>query len=156
MKLNLVTNNSEKTLKLAATFAKLVRARTIFLLSGNLGAGKTTFAQGFAKGLGIKEIVNSPTFNIVKVYESGRITLFHIDAYRLEGINKDIGLDEYINSDGVSLIEWPEYIAPVLPKNYIILSFKIINETKREISIEAIGDKEEKLLAEVKKQWDIN
>ena len=156
MKLKIHTINAEQTVKLAATFAKNVHARSVFLLSGNLGSGKTTFAQGFAQGLEIKEIVNSPTFNIVKVYSSGRIPMFHIDAYRLEGNNKDIGLDEYIQSDGVSLIEWPEFVSQVLPKTFIKINFKIINEKEREITIEAVGEKEEKLINEVNKKWVIS
>jgi tRNA threonylcarbamoyladenosine biosynthesis protein TsaE len=156
MKFKIRSNSEQQTLKLAKLFASKATPKMVFLLSGNLGAGKTVFAQGFASGLNVKEIVNSPTFNIVKVYTSGRLPLYHIDAYRLEGNNKDIGLEEYIEAGGISLIEWPEYVKYILPKNKFSITIKNISENEREIEIEASGEKEIEVLTEVKKLWVTN
>jgi tRNA threonylcarbamoyladenosine biosynthesis protein TsaE len=156
MKIKFHTISSEQTTKLAELFAENVKNKILILLSGNLGSGKTTFAQGFAKGLGISEIVNSPTFNIVKIYNSGRVNFYHIDAYRLEGNKKDIGLNEYISSNGATIIEWPEYILHLIPKNKISVELKYDEENKRTIYVEAIGEEEKEILAEVNKKWATN
>jgi tRNA threonylcarbamoyladenosine biosynthesis protein TsaE len=156
MKIKFHTISSEQTLKLAELFAENVKNKVLIVLSGNLGSGKTTFAQGFAKGLGINEIVNSPTFNIVKIYNGGRLNLNHIDAYRLEGNKKDIGLSEYINSNGATIIEWPEYVSHLLPKNKITIELKHDDDSKRTITAEAVGEEEIELLAGVNKKWATN
>lgn len=153
MNFKLTTISVEETNKLAKLFANFINGRMVFLLSGNLGSGKTTFAKAFASSIGVKEIVNSPTFNIVKLYNSGKLPIVHIDAYRLENNKTDIGLEELTNSDSISLVEWPEHVKEILPKNYISILFKILDETKRELEIEANGLNEEKLLMEVKKKW---
>jgi tRNA threonylcarbamoyladenosine biosynthesis protein TsaE len=156
MKIKFHTISSAQTSKLAQIFAENIKNKTIILLRGNLGSGKTTFAQGFAQGLGIKEIVNSPTFNIVKVYNYGKSFLYHIDAYRLENNQKDIGLNEYINSGGHVLIEWPEFVSKHIPKNNI--SIEIINEgdEKRTINVEANGESEKAIVMGVNKKWATN
>jgi tRNA threonylcarbamoyladenosine biosynthesis protein TsaE len=156
MKIKFHTISSAQTAKLAEIFAEKIKNKTVILLRGNLGSGKTTFAQGFAKGLGIKEIVNSPTFNIVKVYGYGKSFLYHIDAYRLENNQKDIGLSEYVNSPGLVIIEWPEFVANIIPKNNI--SIEIINEgdDNRTINVEAKGELEKAIVMEVNSKWVIN
>ncbi len=85
-----------------------------------MGVGKTIFSQGFAKGLGIHEIVNSPTFTIVKVYEEGRLPLYHFDVYRIGDVDEmeEIGYQEMIDGDGVCLIEWANLIEEILPEHY--------------------------------------
>jgi tRNA threonylcarbamoyladenosine biosynthesis protein TsaE len=156
MKIKFHTISSAQTAKLAEMFAENLKNKTVILLRGNLGSGKTTFAQGFAKGLGIEEIVNSPTFNIVKVYSYGKNNLYHIDAYRLEDNQKDIGLSEYINSPGSVIIEWPEFVSSIIPKNNI--SIEIINdgEDKRTINVEANGELETAIVMGVNSKWVIN
>jgi tRNA threonylcarbamoyladenosine biosynthesis protein TsaE len=156
MKIKFHTISSAQTAKLAEMFAQNVKNKTVILLSGNLGSGKTTFAQGFAKGLGIEEIVNSPTFNIVKVYSYDKNNLYHIDAYRLENNQKDIGLSEYINSPGSVIIEWPEFVSNIIPKNNI--SIEIINEgdDKRTINVVANGELETAIVMGVNSKWVIN
>jgi tRNA threonylcarbamoyladenosine biosynthesis protein TsaE len=95
-------------------------------LKGDLGAGKTTLVRGIARGLGITEVVQSPTFNIMKIYLKGKRPLIHIDAYRLEDINTDIGLEEYIGYEtGITVIEWPNYIQKLLPTD--LLEIEILN-----------------------------
>lgn len=92
------------------------------MLDGDLGAGKTTFTKGLALGLGIKKNVKSPTFTIVREYHEGRLPLYHMDVYRLEDASADdIGLDEYFNGDGVSVVEWSQFIDDELPNEYLII-----------------------------------
>lgn len=97
------------------------RSGDVFTLNGDLGVGKTVFTQGFAKGLGIEDNVNSPTFTILQIYDEGRLNLYHFDVYRIGDISEmdEIGFDEYVYSDGVSLIEWAELISDILPEKYI-------------------------------------
>lgn len=156
MKIKFHTISSEQTFKLAELFAENVKNKVLIVLSGNLGSGKTTFAQGFAKGLGVKEIVNSPTFNIVKIYNSGRLLFNHIDAYRLENNKKDVGLSEYINSNSATIIEWPEYVSLLIPKNKISIEIRYEENDKRTMIVEAIGENEIELLAGVNKKWATN
>ncbi|MCQ2081560.1 MAG: tRNA (adenosine(37)-N6)-threonylcarbamoyltransferase complex ATPase subunit type 1 TsaE [Lachnospiraceae bacterium] len=92
----------------------------VYTLIGDLGVGKTVFTQGFAKGLGITEYVNSPTFTILQVYDEGRLSLNHFDVYRIGDVSEmdEIGFDDYVYSDGVSLIEWANLIEEILPDQY--------------------------------------
>ena len=115
----LETQNKEETKELGRFLAPLFSRGDVCLLKGDLGAGKTTFTGGVAEGLHITEKVISPTFNIMKCYFHGDLPLYHIDAYRLEEQNIELGLDEYIEGDGVCLIEWPMYIEGLLPDEYL-------------------------------------
>lgn len=111
-------SNSEKdTYDFGLSFGRKAKEGDIFALSGDLGVGKTVFTKGFAKGLSIEDPVTSPTFTIVLEYRSGRIPLFHFDAYRISDPDEilEIGFDEYLDSDGICLIEWPENIKDLLP-----------------------------------------
>lgn len=150
-----ICRNKEETQELGRIIAKLSFIKEVITLKGQLGAGKTTFSQGFANGLGIKGIINSPTFNIVKCYFNSSIPLYHIDAYRLEDLHQDLGLEEYIEGDGVSLIEWAEFIEEVIPEELLKINIKIIDNDERLIEIEAFGDKYIELLKKVKELWDI-
>ena len=97
---------------------KLAEAGEVYTLTGDLGVGKTVFTQGFAKGLGIDESVNSPTFTILQIYEGGRLPLYHFDVYRIGSVEEmeETGYEEYIMEDGVSLIEWADLIEEILPR----------------------------------------
>ena len=114
----------------------------VIVLDGDLASGKTTLTKGIGKGLGIKEVINSPTFTILKIYE-GRLPLYHIDAYRLETSDYDLGFDEY--DDGVMVIEWPKYYEKYLPNEYLKIELKYIDDNTRSIDIKAIGNKYIKL-----------
>ncbi len=114
---------------------KLPSGTTVALL-GDLGAGKTTLVRGVAKGLHIDEVVQSPTFNIMKLYLKGDRPLIHIDAYRLADINTDIGLDEYIGYEtGLSMIEWPLFIEKLLPPETIFIEITLTCENSRHLHI---------------------
>ena len=120
--------------------AKKLPNGTVVGLLGDLGAGKTTLVRGIAKGLHIDEVVQSPTFNIMKLYLKGDKPLIHIDAYRLCDINTDIGLDEYIGYEtGLTMIEWPLFIENLLPNDTLWIEIKNTGDTSRHISISCLN-----------------
>ena len=148
-----ICKNKKETQDLGKLIASHSFRGEVITLKGQLGAGKTTFSQGFANGLNIQGIINSPTFNIVKCYFNASIPLYHIDAYRLEDLHQDLGLEEYIEGDGVCLVEWAEFIQEVIPNELLKIEIEIIEEDKRSITIEAIGDKYIELLKKVMEVW---
>ena len=106
--------------------AKEAKEGQIYLLSGDLGTGKTAFAQGFAQGLGIEDYVNSPTFTIMQIYDKGRLPLYHFDVYRIGDSSEmdELGYEEYFFGNGVSLVEWPEMIEDILPDDAIRITIE--------------------------------
>lgn len=114
------TNNPQETFDLGYEMGKKAQSGDVYTLVGDLGVGKTVFTKGFAKGLGIDGIVNSPTFTILQIYDTGRLPLYHFDVYRIGDISEmeEIGFDEYIFGQGVSLIEWANQISDILPERY--------------------------------------
>lgn len=132
-----ITNNFEETRKLGNDFAKILEAGNIVCLYGDLGSGKTTFVQGLAAGLGIKNRIISPTFVIVRTYDLGDKNFYHIDLYRTES-EKDIeglGIEEIINNkNNIVVIEWAEKLKSYLPKKRIGVHFFYENENKRKIN----------------------
>jgi tRNA threonylcarbamoyladenosine biosynthesis protein TsaE len=130
------TNSKEETMELGKSLAKKLPSGMTLTFSGDLGAGKTTFVRGLAEGLNIKEVVQSPNFNIMKIYLKGDRPLIHIDAYRLADIDTDIGLDEYIGYEtGITVIEWPEFIKDLIPENAIEVNIKHAEGDTRNITI---------------------
>ncbi|MGX7348516.1 tRNA (adenosine(37)-N6)-threonylcarbamoyltransferase complex ATPase subunit type 1 TsaE [Aerococcus vaginalis] len=130
----------------AERLAAIVEAGDIICLSGDLGVGKTTFTRYFAGALGIHKRIKSPTFTIVREYTDGRLPLYHMDAYRLEQTGTEgIGIDEYLEGDGVSMIEWPQFIEDYLPKDYLWLDIKRTGDTSRQIEISAVGSRSQAL-----------
>lgn len=129
------------TYLLGKKFGEQALAGEIYALYGELGVGKTVFTQGFADGLGIKEIVNSPTFTIVQIYENGRLPFYHFDVYRIadpEEMN-EIGYEDYFYGSGVTLIEWASLIQELLPENIKIITIEKVLEQGldyRKITIE--------------------
>ena len=137
----LTLNNSNETIALGERMAADLRPGDVVVLNGDLGAGKTTFTKGIAKGLGIKEIIKSPTFTIIHEYQDGRIPLYHMDAYRLEnGEAEDLGLDEYFDGDGVSVVEWAQFAEDELPDEFLAITFKRTDdESKRILTFDPRG-----------------
>ena len=134
----LVTKSYQETMLLGEKIARTVPNGTTLLLFGDLGAGKTTLVRGVARGLNITEVIQSPTFNIMKIYLKGDRPLIHIDAYRLADINTDIGLDEYIGYEtGITVIEWPMFIENLLPKDSFKVTLERTGDEERKITIEA-------------------
>lgn len=121
-----ISEGEKDTVDFACKMAKKAMPGDIITLKGDLGTGKTVFAKGFAKGLGIKETVNSPTFTLVHEYKSGRIPLYHFDAYRISSPEEMqmAGLEEYLFSEGICLIEWPQVVEELLPGNIVRVEIK--------------------------------
>lgn len=118
---------SEKdTFEIGYQLGKQAKAGSVFTLNGDLGVGKTVFTQGFAKGLGIEDTVNSPTFTIVQIYEEGCMPLYHFDVYRIGDVEEmeEIGYEDYFYGEGVCLIEWAELIEEILPENRIQITIE--------------------------------
>ena len=135
-KVNIITKSEKETKQLGYKLAKALPNGSVVCLLGDLGAGKTTLVRGVAEGLNIKEVVQSPTFNIMKIYLKGDRPLIHIDAYRLADINTDIGLDEYIGYEtGITMIEWPMYIDHLIPKEAVYVELKHLGDDKRKVLI---------------------
>ncbi len=111
------TKRPEETYELGRQLGEEAEPGTIYCLEGDLGVGKTVFTQGFAKGLGVHETVNSPTFTILQQYEDGRMPLYHFDVYRIGDVEEmeEIGYEDCFYGEGVCLIEWPSLIREILP-----------------------------------------
>ena len=109
---------AKDTYELGEKIGQMAKPGMVISLTGDLGVGKTVFTQGLAKGLGIEEPVNSPTFTIVQVYEEGRLPLYHFDVYRIGDIEEmdEIGYEDYFYGEGVCLIEWADLIREILPE----------------------------------------
>ena len=136
MEHQLITYSAEETMNLGQKFVALAKPGSTFCLTGDLGAGKTTLVRGIVRALNIKSVVQSPTFNIMKVYFDGDRPLIHIDAYRLADVNTDIGLDEYIGYEtGITVIEWPEFIKDLIPENAIEVNIRHAEGDTRNITI---------------------
>lgn len=146
-----ITISEKETTELAFKVGELARPGDVLLLEGDLGAGKTTFTKGLAKGLGITRNVNSPTFTIIKEYH-GRLPLYHMDVYRMDDAFEDLGFDEYFNGEGVSVVEWAHLIQDQLPKEYGLITIRRVDDTKRAITLEAAGERYEQLGEELKTQ----
>lgn len=144
----LMTMSSEETQILSEKLGKLLEAQDVLVLEGDLGAGKTTFTKGLAKGLGVKRVVNSPTFNIIKEYK-GRLPLYHMDVYRLAESEEDLGFDEYFYGEGVTVVEWAHLIEQFLPTSLLKISlFHAGNDTRR-VVLEPNGDRYIRLCEEL-------
>lgn len=128
-----ITKNPKETMSLSEAFSTRMKKGYIITLEGELASGKTTFTKGFGKGLKITDTINSPTFTISKIYE-GDFSLIHIDAYRLEDVDQELGFEEYFDEDWMVVIEWPQYIAHLLPNNAIAIDFEVLDETSRKIT----------------------
>ncbi len=142
MKLEILSKGPEQTMAIAEKFASTLKYPCVISLRGELGAGKTTFAKGFAKGLGVKEVLTSPTFAILNEYNSGCLPLYHFDLYRINGVEEaySLGFEEFFDLTklkGISLVEWAENADGILPMRHIEIDIQKIDEQSRKIVIEA-------------------
>ena len=133
-------NNLEETIALGNRLGLLLHPNMLLTLSGDLGAGKTTFTKGIGQGLGITKVINSPTFTILKQYQ-GRLNLSHFDAYRLEGQDDDLGFEEIFDSDDVCVVEWANFIEDILPVDRLTIEIKKIDENIREFVFKTNSEK---------------
>lgn len=120
------TRSAEETYRLGIEIGKKAVKGQVYTMVGDLGVGKTVFTQGMAKGLEIEEPISSPTFTIVQVYDEGRLPFYHFDVYRIGDISEmdEIGYEDYIYGDGVSLIEWANLIEEILPEERISITIE--------------------------------
>lgn len=133
---SVLTNSDEETLLAGEDFSRTLKEGDVVALNGDLGAGKTVFVKGIAKGLHIADIVTSPTFTILREYK-GSMPLYHFDVYRISDPEEmfDIGFSEYLDGNGVSVVEWAEKIEELLPERVIRVLIKKTGNNKREIII---------------------
>ena len=141
-------SSEEEMIDFGETLSKKMFDGFILTLDGDLGAGKTTFTKGIGRGLEIKKVINSPTFTIVKVYH-GKKTLYHFDAYRLEGENDELGFEEMFEDDGICVIEWPEFIEDILPEERLEIKIIKNDDNTRTFNFKAIGVRYQKVLEEL-------
>jgi tRNA threonylcarbamoyladenosine biosynthesis protein TsaE len=140
--LRLTTSSPEETKELAAALAAVSLPGDLVLLAGEMGAGKTAFAQGFARGLGITDQVTSPTFTIVQEYSGGRLNMHHLDVYRLETLREvaDLGLSEMLDEEAVMLVEWGDAVLPALPDQYLELRIAFgAGDDERTFELRGVG-----------------
>ena len=139
------TKNEEELQSLGERLGYLLEKNDVLILTGELGAGKTTFTKGLAKGLQISQMIKSPTYTIVREYE-GRLPLYHLDVYRIGDDPDSIDLDDFLFGDGATIIEWGELIEPSLSDAYLKIFIRKL-EDGRELAFEAHGARAEALLA---------
>jgi tRNA threonylcarbamoyladenosine biosynthesis protein TsaE len=136
------TSSDEETRDLAAALAELARPGDLLLLAGDLGAGKTAFAQGFGRGLGVVEPITSPTFTLAREYEGKRLRLHHLDVYRMEDLGEvfDVGLPELLDDEAVVLVEWGDAIIPAVPADYLEVRLLLgEGDDERILELHAVG-----------------
>ena len=144
MEYKITTNSEEETIELAQNIESEKFPNMVICLEGDLGSGKTLFTKAFARSMGIKENITSPTFNIIKEYD-GELPLYHLDVYRLDDAKDDIGIEEYFTKGGVVVIEWAENIKDILPEERLDIKIKVLGENKRSLVITPHGQKYEEL-----------
>jgi len=149
MDLKYVSRSIDDTLRLAENIESEKFPNMVICLIGELGCGKTVFTKGFAKALGIEENITSPTFNIIKEYDSGEAPLYHMDVYRLEEADESIGIKDYFNKGGVTIIEWADIIRDILPEKRLEIKFKTIDEDTRVLVFTPYGEEYEELCSAV-------
>ena len=145
--LSIRSSHEDETLNFGQKLGELVEPGQLILLSGDLGAGKTILTQGICKGLGVEEDVTSPTYNLINEYE-GDLTVYHMDLYRLENEEDlyDLGFEDYLESGGIIIIEWPDLVYDLIPAEFIYIKIEVAAKEERIMQIEAEGDKGMKLI----------
>jgi len=136
------TESVEETMNLGRKLGRIIEKGSTVCLTGDLGTGKTHFAKGFAEGLGIKDNITSPTFTIVNEYYEGRMPFYHFDVYRVNDVEEilQVGFEEYVYGQGVTLIEWADMIEPILPDELIHVKIeKTDHPDERKITIRSFG-----------------
>ncbi|EMF0047645.1 tRNA (adenosine(37)-N6)-threonylcarbamoyltransferase complex ATPase subunit type 1 TsaE [Enterococcus hirae] len=148
----------DKTEELAKVIGEVALPGDNLVLTGHLGAGKTTLTKGIARGLGIEQIIKSPTYTIIREYDQGRLPLYHMDIYRVAASGADLGLDEYFEGDGLSVIEWGNLLEEALPEDYLelILEKSDTDLEYRYVKLQAYGEQSEAFKQRIVEQWRQN
>lgn len=147
----LVSHNPSGTRRLGASIGRLAMPGDIFLLVGNLGAGKTCLTQGIARGLGIKEYIPSPSFVLIREFH-GRLPLYHIDLYRLGHLEEiaELGLDDYLYGQGVCVIEWAEKGLSLMPAEHLLIKIAYLDNNQRSFQFEPCGQRHRTIVDKLK------
>lgn len=148
----------DKTEELAKVIGEVAQPGDNLVLTGDLGAGKTTLTKGIARGLGIEQMIKSPTYTIIREYDQGRLPLYHMDIYRVAASGADLGLDEYFEGDGLSVIEWGNLLEEALPEDYLelILEKSDTDLEYRYVKLQAYGEQSEAFKQRIVEQWRQN
>ncbi|MEK4251549.1 tRNA (adenosine(37)-N6)-threonylcarbamoyltransferase complex ATPase subunit type 1 TsaE [Paenibacillus sp. FSL W7-1287] len=153
-KWQLPIDSLEETQRLAAYIGSQSWPGLVIALDGDLGAGKTTFSKALAAAIGVKEVVSSPTFTIIKEYE-GDLPFYHMDVYRLSLEEADeLGLDDYFYGHGVTVVEWASLIEELMPEQFLAIRLEYIDEQQRMVHMEAFGERYEQLLQYIQ-DWSL-
>ncbi|KXT73567.1 ATPase YjeE [Streptococcus sp. DD10] len=149
------SHNENELIKIGQVLGQLLEAHDVLVLSGDLGAGKTTITKGIALGLGIEQMIKSPTYTIVREYD-GRLPLYHLDVYRIENDPDSIDLDDFLFGEGVTVIEWGELLKENLPKDYLQVEI-LKRDDGREIIFTPTGNRSQvlfsRLIDKVENKW---
>lgn len=150
------SKDEKETIELGKKIGEISEKGQIILLTGELGSGKTRFVQGLAVGLGLNTEVTSPTYSLINEYE-GEISFYHMDLYRLDNEVDlyNIGFEDYLYRDGIVAVEWPELAFELIPDDFLLLEFKIVEEENRKIKITGRGRITEKILKGLREDADI-
>ena len=143
----MISHNEMELIALGKQLGKLLEKQDVIILSGDLGAGKTTFTKGIAKGLGIDQMIKSPTYTIVREYE-GRLPLYHLDVYRIGNDPDSIDLDDFLYGEGVTIIEWGELLDESLLGDYLLISISHHGDG-RQLLIESFGPRSKEIQEEM-------
>ena len=149
MEFKYTSKSAEDTMTIAENIESEKFPNMVICLEGELGSGKTVFTKGFAKALGIEDTITSPTFTIIKEYLNGELPLYHMDVYRLEETEENIGVTDYFSKGGVTIVEWSDIIKDKLPSERLVIRFKIIDEDTRILIFTPYGEKYEELCSSV-------
>ncbi|WP_156919507.1 tRNA (adenosine(37)-N6)-threonylcarbamoyltransferase complex ATPase subunit type 1 TsaE [Atopobacter phocae] len=135
------STHHEQTEYFGEQLGQIIEPNTVIVLVGDLGVGKTVWTKGLAKGLGITDLLKSPTYTLIREYQSGRLPLYHMDMYRVSEDEADVlGLDDYFYGGGVTVVEWPQNIADYLPSDYLTIRIERVGSTNEERLIQVMGE----------------
>ncbi|EOH80859.1 tRNA (adenosine(37)-N6)-threonylcarbamoyltransferase complex ATPase subunit type 1 TsaE [Enterococcus malodoratus] len=148
--------NTAMTERLGKIIGSVAEPSDNLVLTGDLGAGKTTLTKGIALGLGIDQMIKSPTYTIIREYQQGRLPLYHMDVYRIESGADDLGLDDYFEGDGLSVIEWGQQLGDFVPEDYLelILHKDGQDENLRQVELIVHGEQAQKFQGRILKAWE--
>lgn len=154
--MEIIINDPKETENIAKIIGQNAIAGDTIVLSGDLGAGKTTMTKGIALGLDIEQMIKSPTYTIIREYREGRLPLYHMDVYRIENGADDLGLDEYFEGDGLSVVEWGKLLGEFMPEDYLDITIEKDPEDleKRKLAIQAFGRRSEQFLERIQQKME--
>lgn len=149
MQKEFISHSAIETISIGEKIGKLLNKGDVVLLEADLAGGKTTITKGIGKGVGVIKNINSPTFTIVKSY-TGRCPFYHLDLYRLDGVNNDFDLEEYFNDESICVVEWPHQVDEVLPSSYLKIELLKQGENDRKIVIKSNDKHYDEIVEELK------